>query len=295
MADYLAKALAFDGTVRIYAIRSTEMVKEAAERQGTWRTVTAALGRALTAGTMMGTMLKGKEKLSIKIEGSGPACPIIIDAHSDGTARGYVTNPHLDPERRKDGKLDVSAVVGRQGALSVVKDLGMKEHFTGSVPLVSGELGEDFTYYFASSEQTPSSTALGVLIGEDDNVEAAGGFIVQMMPGVKDETVDLIEQRLQEMPPVSSLIREGHTPEQIIHMLGGEGSYQILETVKTSFQCQCSKERIANAIISLDEEDLTAMVYEDKGAETTCHFCNEQYRFSQKELKELLMERKATF
>ncbi|SES40934.1 Hsp33 family molecular chaperone HslO [Salipaludibacillus aurantiacus] len=293
MKDYLVKALAYDGTVRVYAIQSTEMVKEAARRQGTWRTVTAALGRSLTAGTMMGSMLKGDEKLTIKIEGNGPACPIIIDAHADGTARGYVTHPHLDPERRENGKLNVAAVVGREGTLSVVKDLGMKDYFTGSVPIVSGELGEDFTYYFASSEQTPSSVGLGVVIGQEEEVEAAGGFIVQMMPGAKDETIDEIEQRLNSLPPVSSMIQEGKKPEEIIEALTGEGNYTTLDNMAVSFQCQCSKERIGNAIIGLGEEDITAMIEEDEGAETTCHFCNERYLFSKKELQDLLEEKRA--
>lgn len=291
MKDYLVKALAYEGTVRVYAIQSTEMVKEAAKRQGTWRTVTAALGRALTAGTMMGTMLKGEEKLTIKIEGNGPASPIIVDANADGTARGYVRQATLDPERKENGKLNVSAVVGDQGTLSVVKDLGMKENFTGSVPIVSGELGEDFTYYFASSEQTPSSVGLGVVIGEGDEVLGAGGFILQMMPGVVDETIDDIEQRLSGLPPISTMIQEGSTPEQIVESLVGKGNYRVLETVETSFQCHCSKERMSNAIYGINEEDIRAMIDEDEGAETTCHFCNETYLFSKQELENLLSEK----
>ncbi|WP_416148137.1 Hsp33 family molecular chaperone HslO [Salipaludibacillus sp. HK11] len=291
MKDYLVKALAYEDTVRVYAIQSTEMVKEAAKRQGTWRTVTAALGRALTAGTMMGTMLKGKEKLTIKVEGNGPACPIIVDANADGTARGYVTEKSLDPERKDSGKLNVSAVVGNQGTLSVVKDLGMKDYFTGSVPIVSGELAEDFTYYFASSEQTPSSVGLGVVIGKGDVVEGAGGFILQMMPGASDKTIDDIEQRLKQIPPISTLIQEGHTPEEIVEKLTGKGNYRLVEKVETAFQCHCSKERMVNAIYGLLEEDIRAMIDEDEGAETTCHFCNEVYVFSKKELEELLEDK----
>ena len=291
MKDYLVKTLAYKDTVRVYAIQSTEMVKEAAERQGTWRTVTAALGRALTAGTMMGTMLKGKEKLTIKIEGNGPASPIIVDANADGTARGYVTQASLDPDRKDNGKLNVSAVVGDQGTLSVIKDLGMKENFTGSVPLVSGELGEDFTYYFASSEQTPSSVGLGVVIGEGDEVLGAGGFILQIMPGATDETIDDIEQRLNGLPPVSSMIQKGHKPEEIVEFLVGKGNFRLLETVETSFQCHCSKERMSNAIFGLNEEDIRSMIDEDQGAETTCHFCNEVYLFSEKELENLLSDK----
>lgn len=291
MNDYLVKALAYENTVRIYAIRSTEMVKEAADRQGTWRTVTAALGRALTAGTMMGAMLKGEEKLTVKIEGNGQASPIIVDAHANGTARGYVNQAKLDPQRKENGKLNVSAVVGNEGSLSVVKDLGMKDYFTGSVPLVSGELGEDFTYYFASSEQTPSSVGLGVVIGKDDEVFGAGGFILQMMPGATDQTIDDIEKRLQGIPPISQLIHEGLMPEQMIGKLVGEGNYHVLEKMPVSFQCNCSKERIGNAIFGLGEDDIRAMIEEDGGAETTCHFCNETYLFSKKELQEMLISK----
>ncbi|NJP39334.1 Hsp33 family molecular chaperone HslO [Alkalicoccus luteus] len=288
--DYLVKALAYDDKVRIYAMRSTDMVKEAARRHKTWRTVTAALGRAITAGTMMGAMLKGDEKLTIKIEGSGPASPIIIDATAAGTARGYVSNSFVDPERHSSGKLNVAGAVGTEGNLSVVKDLGMRDHFTGSVPLVSGELGEDFTYYFATSEQTPSSVGLGVVIGSEDVVEGAGGFILQIMPGATDEILDEVEARLQTLPPVSTMIKRGDTPEQIVEQLTG-GSYRILETQDTRFECTCSKERISTALHSIDENELKAMIHEDEGAETTCHFCNEQYLFSKEELEDILFAR----
>ncbi|WP_096186171.1 Hsp33 family molecular chaperone HslO [Evansella halocellulosilytica] len=291
MTDYLVRSLAYDGTVRAYAIKSTGMVQEAARRHNTWRTVTAALGRALSAGTMMGAMLKGEEKLTIKIEGNGPASPIIVDANASGETRGYVKNPHVDPERKESGKLNVSLAVGNQGSLSVVKDLGLRDYFTGSVPLVSGELAEDFTYYFASSEQTPSSVALGVIIDKDEIVTAAGGFIIQMMPGVSDETIDELEKRINELPPVSDLILNGLTPEQILYRVLGEDNVRILDTMGVAFQCKCSKERISNAIISLEEKDLKAMIEEDEGAETHCHFCNETYTFTKEELEGLLEEK----
>ncbi|SDO62916.1 Hsp33 family molecular chaperone HslO [Alkalicoccus daliensis] len=288
MNDYLVKALAYDDTIRIYAMRSTEMVKEAARRHDTWRTVTAALGRALTAGTMMGCMLKGEEKMTIKIEGNGPASPIIIDSTAAGTARGYVNQSHVDPERKANGKLDVSAAVGTEGSLSVVKDLGMRDHFTGSVPLVSGELAEDFTYYFATSEQTPSSVGLGVVVGKEDIVEGAGGFILQIMPGAQDETLDDIEAHLKTLPPISSMIQRGDTPEQIVEQLAGTDNFRIIETKETVFECQCSKERILTALYSIDDNELSAMIHEDGGAETTCHFCNERYWISKEELETIL-------
>ncbi|MDG5790172.1 Hsp33 family molecular chaperone HslO [Evansella sp. AB-P1] len=291
MNDYLIKALAYDGTVRAYGIRSTKMVQEAARRHDTWRTVTAALGRALSAGTMMGTMLKGNEKITIKIEGDGPASPIIIDANAKGEARGYVSNPHVDPERKASGKLNVSAAVGETGSLSVVKDLGMKENFTGSVPLISGELAEDFTYYFASSEQTPSSVALGVIIDNEDNVEkvmAAGGFIIQMMPGVKDETIDEIENQLKTIPPISKLIQDGLSPEEILFKLLGKDNVRILDKIDVNFKCRCSKERISQSISGLGKEEIMMMIEEDGGAETQCNFCNEKYIFSKEDLEEIL-------
>lgn len=285
--DYLVKALAYEDQVRIYAIRTTEMVEEAATRHQTWRTVTAAIGRALTAGTMMGSMLKGDEKLTIKIEGNGPASPIVVDANANGEARAYVGRVDVDPERYADGKLNVSAVVGNEGHLSVVKDLGMKDYFTGSVPLVSGELGDDFTYYFASSEQTPASVALGVLIGEEEKVMAAGGFILQLMPEATDATIDQVEAALQGLPSVSDMLSKGMTPEDIIDRLSA-GDYRVLETKPVAFHCQCSRERIETALYSIQEDELVGMIEEDEGAETFCHFCNEVYQFSKSDLQLIL-------
>ncbi|WP_096441103.1 Hsp33 family molecular chaperone HslO [Alteribacter populi] len=293
MADYLVKALAYDGKVRAYAIRSTDMVQEAARRHDTWRTVTAALGRSLTAATMMGTMLKGEEKITVKIEADGPVSPIIVDANAQGEARGYVKNPHVDPERNDEGKLNVAEAVGRNGMLSVVKYLGLKDNFTGTVPIVSGELGEDFTYYFANSEQTPSSVGLGVIIEKDESVSAAGGFIIQLMPGVTDEVIDEIENKLTAMPSISQLIQDGLTPEELLHTILGAENVQILDQVDVAFQCQCSKERISNAIMGLNEDDIVAMIEEDGGAETQCHFCNAKYTFTKAELQELLDEKRA--
>lgn len=289
--DHLVKALAYEDQVRIYAIQSTDMVDEAARRHQTWRTVTAAIGRALTAGTMMGAMLKGDEKLTIKIEGNGPASPVIIDANAKGEARGYVSRVDVDPERHADGKLNVGAAVGHEGHLSVVKDLGMKDYFTGSVPLVSGELGDDFTYYFASSEQTPSSVALGVLVGEEEKVMAAGGFILQLMPEATDATIDQVEAVLQELPSVTEMLSNGLKPEDIVNRLSG-GNYRILDTMPVTFHCHCSKERIETALYSIQEDELVSMIEEDEGAETACHFCNEVYQFNKADLQQILHNRR---
>ncbi|GGM36424.1 33 kDa chaperonin [Paraliobacillus quinghaiensis] len=287
MKDYLIKATAFQGTVRAYAIQSTETVEEARRRHDTWATASAALGRTITISTMMGAMLKGQDKLTVKLEGDGPVGPIVADANAKGEVRGYITNPHVDFDLNNKGKLDVARAVGTTGNLSVVKDLGLKEHFTGQVPIVSGEVSEDFTYYFANSEQVPSAVGAGVLVNPDHTILAAGGFILQVMPGATDETIELIEKKIASIPPISTLIREGNTPQQILMLLFGDENVKIHESLPVQFHCSCSKDRIKNAIQSLGDEEIDLMIEEDQGAEATCHFCNEQYRLNIDELREL--------
>lgn len=287
MSDYLVRAMAFDGQVRAYAVQSTETVEEARRRQDTWVTTSAALGRTLTISSMMGAMLKGDDKLTIKIEGDGPAGAIIADATSNGEVRGYIKNPHVDFESNEQGKLDVARAVGTAGTLSVVKDLGMRDHFTGQVPLVSGEISEDFTYYFANSEQVPSAVGAGVIVDTDYTIGAAGGFIIQMMPGADEETTTEIEKRLTNMQGISGLVRDGKTPEQILHTVLGEENVQVLDTMPVQFQCHCSRERVETAIASLGDEEIQRMIEEDQGAEAKCHFCNEDYQFDVEQLQEL--------
>ncbi len=288
MADYLVKALAYDGQVRAYAVRTTETVREAQRRHQTWPTASAALGRAMTAGVMMGAMLKGDSQITIKIEGGGPIGHILVDSNAKGHVRGYVSNPHVHFELNANGKLDVARAVGTNGTLTVVKDLGLRDYFTGQVPLVSGELGEDFTYYFVSSEQTPSSVGVGVLVNPDYTILAAGGFILQLMPGTEEQTIADIEKNLATIPPISKMIESGLTPEQILHaLLGGEQNVKILETMPVSFVCRCSRERVADAIISLGVEEIQQMIDEEGKAEASCHFCNETYTFSAEDLEEL--------
>lgn len=287
MNDYLVKALAFNGQIRAYAVRTTETVSEAQRRHQTWRTASAALGRSLTAGVMMGAMLKGEEKLTIKIVGDGPLGPILVDSNAKGEVRGYVTNPHVDFEANEHGKLDVRRAVGTTGALTVVKDIGLRDFFSGSVPLVSGELGEDFTYYFATSEQVPSSVGVGVLVNPDDTILAAGGFIFQLMPGTEESTISKVEERLKTIPPISKLVEKGLTPEEILFELFGKEQVKILETMAVKFQCTCSKERFADAIKGLGASEITAMIEEDGQAEAHCHFCNSKYLFTKEELEEL--------
>ncbi|MCL6585030.1 MAG: Hsp33 family molecular chaperone HslO [Anoxybacillus sp.] len=287
MSDYLVKALAYDCQVRAYAVRTTETVREAQRRHQTWPTASAALGRAMTAGVMMGAMLKGDSKLTIKIEGGGPIGAILVDSNANGEVRGYVTNPHVHFELNQHGKLDVARAVGTSGMLTVVKDLGLRDFFTGQVPLVSGELGEDFTYYFASSEQVPSSVGVGVLVNPDHTILAAGGFILQLMPDVKDATIDEIEQRLKTIPPVSKMVERGLTPEEILEELLGTGNVKVLETVPVAFVCRCSRERIADALISLGPKEIQDIIDEEGHAEASCHFCNETYYFTREDLEKL--------
>ena len=291
MSDYLVKALAFDGNIRAYAVNTTEMISEAQRRQGTLPTASAALGRAMTASTMMASMLKGESnKITVKIEGGGPLGAIIVDANVKGETRGYVSNPLVHFDLNAKGKLDVARAVGTNGQLSVVKDLGMRENFTGQVPLVSGELGEDFTYYFVSSEQIPSAVAVGVLVNPDNTILASGGFIIQVMPGAQDEMITFIEKRLNHLDPVSKMIEAGNTPEQLLYNVLGEENVKILSSSPVQFQCTCSRERFADAIVSLGVAEIEAMIEEDGKADATCHFCNEPYHYSKDELESLLNE-----
>jgi molecular chaperone Hsp33 len=292
MSDYLVKALAYNGQVRAYAVKSTDTVGEAQRKHDTWPTASAALGRSISAGVMMGAMLKGENKLTIKVEGGGPIGAILVDSNAKGEVRGYVTNPHVHFDLNEHGKLDVRRAVGTSGTLSVVKDIGMRDHFSGQVPIVSGELGEDFTYYFVTSEQVPSSVGVGVLVNPDNSILASGGFILQLMPGTDDETITQIEERLSKIPPISKLIEKGLTPEEVLEEVLGEGEVKVLETMPVSFQCKCSKDRFANAIISLGENEIQDMINEEGQAEAKCHFCNESYVFSGKELEELKAEAK---
>ncbi|MFJ7471995.1 Hsp33 family molecular chaperone HslO [Peribacillus frigoritolerans] len=292
MKDYLIKALGYEGQVRAYAVSTTDTVGEAQRRHYTWPTASAALGRAMTAGVMMGGMLKGEEKLTIKIEGGGPIGSILVDSNAKGEVRGYVTHPQTHFDLNERGKLDVRRAVGTDGLLTVVKDIGLRDYFSGQVPLVSGELGEDFTYYFVTSEQVPSSVGVGVLVNPDNSILAAGGFIIQLMPGTSEDTISKIEKRLSTITPVSKMIQTGMTPEEILTEILGEGNVNILEKVDVQFSCQCSRERIANALISLGQAEIRDIIETDGQAEAHCHFCNQTYQFSKEQLEELEAETK---
>lgn len=287
MKDYLVKALAYNGQVRAYGALTTETVGEAQRRHYTWPTASAALGRTMTAGLLLGAMLKGEERLTIKIDGKGPLGVILVDANAKGEVRGYVTNPQTHLDLNAKGKLDVSGAVGSEGTLSVVKDMGMRDYFTGQVPLVSGEIGEDFTYYLVTSEQVPSSVGLGVLVNPDNSIQASGGFMIQIMPGAVEETIADIEDRLNKIVPVSQMIEQGLSPEEMLAQILDSENLQILEKLPVSFQCSCSKERVSGALVSLGREEIQDMIETDGQAEAQCHFCNDKYLFSREELEEL--------
>ncbi|WP_302054842.1 Hsp33 family molecular chaperone HslO [Macrococcus equipercicus] len=287
MEDYLIRALAFNDEVRAFSVRSTNAVQEAQTRHYTWPTASAALGRSMTAGVMMGSMLKNDEKLTVTINGGGPIGQIIVDANGKGEVRGYVTNPQTHFDLNEHGKLDVRRAVGTNGALNVVKDIGMRDFFTGSTPIVSGELGEDFTYYFVTSEQVPSAVGLGVLVNPDNTIKAAGGFIIQLMPGASEETISAIEQHLGAMQPVSTLIDKGLPPEQLLEEVLGEDNIRVIDRMPVEFKCHCGKEKFSTAIKGLGNAEIDSMIKEDNGAEVECHFCREKYHFSAEELAAL--------
>ncbi|WP_060681963.1 Hsp33 family molecular chaperone HslO [Virgibacillus halodenitrificans] len=288
MKDYLIKATAHNGMVRAYASTTTETIEEARRRHDTWATASAALGRTITISAMMGAMLKGEDSLTVKVEGRGPIGAILADANANGEVRGYVSNPHVDFELNDKGKLDVARAVGTDGNISVIKDLGLKDYFTGEVPIISGEISEDFTYYFANSEQVPSAVGAGVLINPDHSVLAAGGFIIQVMPGAEEEVISQLEEEIQSLPAISALIQQGNTPEQILERLFGKENVKVHETMPIEFRCKCSKERVEQAIIGLGKEEIKQMIEKDHGAEANCHFCNETYEFTETDLEKLL-------
>lgn len=288
MKDYLVKALAYNDQVRAYAVTTTDTIDEARRRHNTWPTASAALGRSMTASVILGAMLKGEEKLTIKIEGGGPIGTILVDANAKGEVRGYVSNPHTHFEQNATGNLDVPSAVGTSGMLTVSKDVGQKQPFIGQIPLVSGEIGDDFTAYLFNSEQSPSAVGVGTLVNPDNTIKAAGGFIVQLLPGADDEVITAIEERLKVIDPISTMIENGMMPEQILEQVLGAGNVKALEKMPVHFQCQCSEERVSNAIISLGSEEIRDMIETDGQAEANCHFCNETYHFNKEALEELM-------
>lgn len=290
MSDYLVKALAYEGFVRTYAVNATETIAEAQRRHDTWNTSSAALGRTMIGALMLGATLKGEDKMTVKIEGNGPAGAIVVDSNGKGEVKGYIKNPHISLPLNEVGKIDVRGAVGTEGMFTVIKDLGLKEPFSGQTPIVSGEIGEDFTYYLAVSEQIPSAVGVSVLVDTDDSIKTAGGFMIQIMPGASDEIIDQIEARLKETARISTLLDEGQTPEEILQKLLATDDVEFLETMSVQFKCDCSKEKFASAIITLGAEQIQELIDQDHGAEAVCAFCNNKYEYSEADLYELKHE-----
>lgn len=292
MKDYMVRATAAEGQIRAFAIQGREMVEEARRRHDTSPVVTAALGRLLEAGAMMGMMMKGeKDLLTLQIDCSGPVKGLTVTADSHGKVKGFAKVPQVMLPPSKMGKLDVGGALDL-GVLSVIKDLGLKEPYVGQTELKTGEIGDDLTYYFANSEQTPSSVGLGVLMERDNTVKQAGGFIIQLMPFAQEELIDKLEKKLQSMESVTAYLDRGLGAEELLEELLGEFGLEILERMDTEFSCNCSKERVEKAIISIGRKELNEMVQEGKPIEVKCHFCNKAYEFTIEDLKKIIQKTK---
>lgn len=289
MQDKIIRATAKEGMIRIIAGSTTELVDRARDIHGCTPLATAALGRMLTAGALLGTTLKSqKEVLTLRMNGGGDAEGIIVTAYEGGRVKGYIGNPYGDLPLNSKGKLDVGGYIGKNGNLMLIKDLGMKDPYVGQVPIFSGEVAEDLAYYFTVSEQTPSAVALGVLVDTDYSVKVAGGFIIQMMPGADELLADIITYRLEEIPSITTLLNEGKTIEQVIEYIFDDMDLKILEEMKPEFKCDCSKEKVEKALISIGEKDLKEIYDEGKDEELKCHFCNTSYVFTKEEIGQLL-------
>ena len=288
MNDYIIRATAANDQIRAFAAVTTEMVETAREHHNTSPVATAALGRLLTAGAMMGSMMKGeKDVLTLQIKAGGPLQGITVTADSQGNVKGYVGNPDVCIPANSKGKLDVAGAVG-PGFLTVIKDMGLKEPYSGQVMLQTCEIAEDLTYYFATSEQVPSAVGLGVLMNKNNTVRQAGGFIVQLMPFAEEEVISRLEQNVQKINSVTNLLEEGHTPESLLEKVLEGFDVQINEKMDTRFHCNCSKERVEKALISIGRKELNELIQEGKPIEMNCHFCNTNYNFTVEELKEIL-------
>ena len=288
MNDYIIRAIAANDQIRAFAAVTTETVETARQDHNTSPVATAALGRLLTAGAMMGTMMKGdKDILTLQIKAGGPLEGITVTADSKGRVKGYVGNPDVCIPANSKGKLDVAGAVG-VGFMNVIKDMGLKEPYVGQVALQTSEIAEDLTYYFATSEQVPSAVGLGVLMNKDNTVRQAGGFIVQLMPFAEESTIAKLEENVQKITSVTNLLEEGHTPESLLEKVLEGFDMEINEKVPTEFYCNCSRERVEKALISIGRKELNEMIQEGKSIEMNCHFCNKYYEFTVEELKEIL-------
>lgn len=291
MTDKLIRATAQNGDVRIIAAITTELVNEATSIHQCSPTASAAFGRMITGGVLMGALLKNStDSMTLQINGGGEAGEIIVTAHADGTVKGYIANPLVDLPLNSKGKLDVGTAVGKDGDLKVIKDMGLKDPYIGQVPIYTGEIGDDIAYYFTVSEQTPSAVALGVLVDKDLSIKAAGGFVIQMMPGAPELLADTITYRLQEIPPVTTMIANGMTIEDILKEIFDGMDLKIYESIEPAYKCDCSRDRVERALMSIGENDLSEICADGKTEEIVCHFCNTKYEFTNNDIKNIIKE-----
>ena len=289
MKDYLVRGMSMDGLVKMVAIRSTQLVGRGAQIQGTTPNATAAFGRALTAASMMGNMQKVENgSMTLQIKGDGPIGGIVCVSDPQGNVRGYVYEPKVPLVEKHPGKLDVGATVGNNGTLTVIRDLQMKEPYVGSIELVSGEIGDDVTAYFAQSEQTPTACALGVLVDRDMRVKVAGGYLIQLLPGATEETIDAVESGIRRSGAVTAMLEQGLTPEDILGQVCGDLGVVFMETTEVSYKCYCSRERVTAALISLGQKELGQIADEGKTFPVECQFCDTVYQFTPDDIRDIL-------
>lgn len=287
MKDVIIRGIAADGQIRAFAASTKNLCEEARRRHNMSPIATVALGRLLTGGAMMGTMMKNDADIvTIQIKGDGPIGSMTVTADPKGRVKGYVANPQVMLPL-KNGKLDIAGALGI-GVLSVIKDIGLKEPYVGDTILVTSEIGDDLTYYFATSEQVPSSVALGVLMNKDNTVEQAGGFIIQLMPDATEEVITKLEESIKQIKSVTELLENGMIPEDILRLILKDMNFELLDTIDTEFYCNCSKDRVSKAIMSIGAKDIQEMIDDGKPIEVNCHFCNTNYTFTVDELKEML-------
>lgn len=291
MNDYIVRGMSMDGFVKVAAICSTGIVSRAAQIHKTTTNATAAFGRALTAASLMGNTQKVENgSMTLQIKGGGPIGSIVCVSDATGNVRGYVVEPNVPLVEKYPGKLDVGATVGTEGTLTVIRDLQMKEPYVGSIPLVSGEIGDDVTAYFAQSEQIPTACALGVLVDKDQSVKVAGGYLIQLLPGAPEETIDLVEAGIRRAGAVTAMLEQGMTPEDILGAVCGDLGVLFMETTPVSYKCYCSRERVTGALLSLGRKELTEIIEEGKTFPVECQFCDTQYVFTPEDIKKMLIQ-----
>ncbi|MBE7034124.1 MAG: Hsp33 family molecular chaperone HslO [Ruminococcaceae bacterium] len=289
MADYIVNAITSNGAIRVVAADTTQLCNRAQEIHKMSPTAAAALGRTLTAAAIMGSMLKSADdSLTIQLNGGGPIGKVVAVGDGNANVKGYVGNPLVDLPLNDKGKLDVGGAIGKDGMLGIIRDLGLKEPYIGQVPLVNGEVAEDLTQYYATSEQLPTAVALGVLVDVDYTIKAAGGFILQVLPGAYDEDIDNVEKTIASISSVTEMLSNGKKPEDIVEQLLSDYEIEYFDNVSTQYKCDCSRERTDRALISLGKDELAKIINEDGKAEITCHFCDNIYKYTKEELEQLL-------